>query len=58
MRRYTIKELQSMTAIQFAISVLRDRKSTTTNCHSPLAQKIDETVNELKRIEEKTREEA
>lgn len=44
MKRYTKKELEEMSDMQFIASILRDRKSTLANPYSPLAEKIDSVV--------------
>ena len=46
MRRYPIKEMKGMSAIDFAISALRDRKESVTNPYAPLNQKICKTIHE------------
>jgi len=48
--RWTIKEMNKTSAIDFAIAVLEERRNGTSNSYSPLNLKIDETIKELEYI--------
>lgn len=52
MKRWTIKELKNIDTIDFSIEILKERRSTLTNCYSPLYEKISKTINELKLLKE------
>lgn len=47
MKRWTIKELNKTSSIDFAIWALIDRKSMLTNPYTPLWAKISKTINFL-----------
>lgn len=47
MDRYTIKDMEELDDIQFAIRILQDRRSKCTNYYSPLSQKLDKCISTL-----------
>ena len=47
MKRYTIKEMEKMSGIGFAASVLQTELNERTNAYSPVAQKLGEAISEL-----------
>jgi hypothetical protein len=47
MKRYTIKEMENMSGLGFAASVLRGELSVRTNYYTPVAQKLGEAISEL-----------
>lgn len=53
MDRWTKKQLQEMTDIDFAICMLNERKNKLTNPYSPLAEKINQAIATLSEIGEK-----
>ena len=57
MRRWTIKELEEVDDLAFAIAVLRERQSMLTNPNAPLSQRIDTAIAGLERIGGKQRTE-
>ena len=47
MKRYTIKEMEKMSGLGFAASVLQTELNERTNAYSPVAQKLGESICEL-----------
>lgn len=45
--RWTIKKLDSINEVDFAIAILNERKNKLSNSYSPLSQKINKTINKL-----------
>lgn len=50
MDRYTIKDMEELDDIQFAIRILQDRRSKCTNFYSPLSQKLYKCIDTLTAI--------
>ena len=51
MARWTIKQLNEISDIDFAIIELQERKNKLNNPYSPLADKINKTIRTLEEIE-------
>lgn len=51
MDRYTKKQMDGMSEMQFAICILQDRLNKLTNPYSPLAKKLRMTISKLDRLE-------
>lgn len=54
-KRYTIKELEGMTDIQLAISVLNERLNDLTNYYSPLASRLRRAIGTLEGLQREER---
>jgi hypothetical protein len=53
--RYTKKQLKEMSAVDFIITVLEERRDKCTNPYSPLCERLNAIINKLytdRRIEE------
>lgn len=50
MARWTVKELNEIDNISFAIAILNERRQSTTNVYSPLNTKISLAIRELDHI--------
>ena len=50
MRRWTIKEMEEMDDLAFAIAVLLERQGMLTNPNAPLSQRINKAIDGLKRV--------
>ena len=48
--RWTIKQLDEMDNISFAIQILRERKAKCTNYYSPLSEKLSKAIGQLEMI--------
>lgn len=48
--RWTIKQLDEMDNISFAIQILRERKGKCVNYYSPLSQKLSKAISQLEVI--------
>lgn len=51
MKRWTIKELKEISDIEFAIIELQERKNRLSNPYSPLAEKINQVIATLIKLE-------
>lgn len=54
MKRYTIEEMENMSALDFAKSVLRGEYNNRTNFYSPVAKKLLQTIQTLDDLENGT----
>ena len=52
MYRWSKKDLENISNIDFAIAILNERRNTLTNPYSYLSRKIAETISELQKIKE------
>ena len=52
MDRWTIKQLNEISDIDFAIAVLSERKNKQNNPYTPLSRKLDSTIAFLQSIKE------
>lgn len=50
MQTWTIKELDNISDIDFAIRILRERHNKLTNVYSPLSKKLAEAMNTLEKL--------
>jgi hypothetical protein len=59
MKRYTIKELTEFSDYEFIYWVLKDREESVTNFNSPMAKRLESTMNKVwaKKELTKTKEE-
>lgn len=48
-RRWTLKELQSLSDVNFISGILEERKHTCTNPYAPLTERINATQNRLEK---------
>lgn len=51
MKRWTIKELKEISDIEFVIIELQERKNRLSNPYSPLAEKINQVIATLIKLE-------
>ena len=51
MSDWTIKKLNEISDIDFAITILNERRNRLTNMYSPLSQKIGRVINTLEKRE-------
>lgn len=54
MKRYTITEMNQMSALEFAKSILQGEYDNRSNFYSPVAKKLLESIHALDEIENKT----
>lgn len=52
MKRYTVKDMEKMSGIRFAMDVLNNERSNRDNPYSPVAKKLAASVRELEIMEE------
>lgn len=57
-RRWKTKEIESMDSIQFAITILNERKNKLTNPYSPLCEKLATAVRDLEGLKKVRDEDA
>lgn len=55
MSKWTIKELNKISDIDFSISLLSERRSTLTNPYAPLNTRISKAINGLEKIKNKAK---
>ena len=56
MKRWTMKEMEQMSALDFAVKILMERENGLTNVYAPLGVKIIETVRYLEQLNETIKE--
>jgi hypothetical protein len=50
MERWTIKSLEEMDNLQFAVCILNERRNKLSNIYSPLAIKLEKAAHEINAI--------
>jgi len=55
MVQWTMKQLDEISDIDFAITILQERYNRLTNAYSPLANKIKHVQNTLEMLKDKTK---
>ena len=56
MKRWKMKEMEQMSALDFAVKILMERENGLTNVYAPLGVKIIETVRYLEQLGETIKE--
>ena len=56
MKRWKMKEMEQMSALDFAVKILMEKENGLTNAYAPLGVKIIETVKYLEQLSETVKE--